>query len=118
MNPEAQNCIRKKQETKDIHNHIVIMKAIRGLIYFKDACIALNSIAGFLEEKWKCNLVICLSQLGFKNKGSMDDITLAGRSENIDVIPGGHSHTYMSTPYIVLNKQNREVIINHAGCRD
>ena len=38
----------------------------------------------------------------------------AGRSENIDVIPGGHSHTFMSTPYSVLNKQNREVIINHA----
>lgn len=98
----------------DISN---LIPSMRSAMYFKDPIVELNKIAGFLKEQEKCNIVICLSHLGFKNTEAIDDITLATRSENIDVILGGHSHTFMSAPYIVLNKRNREVIVNHAGCK-
>ncbi|MEO7263796.1 MAG: metallophosphoesterase [Ferruginibacter sp.] len=78
----------------------------------------INSIyatATMLKEQKKCNLVICISHLGYKNKNKTDDISLASQSKNIDVIIGGHSHHFMQSPQIVLNRQQQEVIINHAG---
>jgi 5'-nucleotidase len=93
-----------------------LIPSVKGAMHFKDPIVELNAVGRFLKHNEKCNIVICLSHLGFKNKDAVDDITLATRSENIDVILGAHSHTFMTTPYIVMNKQNREVIINHAGC--
>ena len=51
----------------------------------------------------------------YKNKKTIDDITLATQSKNFDIIIGGHSHTFMPAPQIVLNQQQQEVVINHAG---
>ena len=46
---------------------------------------------------------------------AIDDISLAAQSMDIDIIIGAHTHTFMAAPQIVLNKQQQEVIINHAG---
>jgi 5'-nucleotidase len=75
----------------------------------------MNELALMLKNEKHCDLVICLSQLGYKNKKEVDDITLAQQSTAIDIIIGGHSRTFMQHPTIVLNKNKREVIINHAG---
>ena len=88
---------------------------VNGKIQYKNPIKELSSIAAMLKKEKKCNLVICLSHLGFKNKKATDDIVFAKQSKDIDVIIGGHSHTFMQSPCIVLNKQGQEVIINHAG---
>jgi len=73
---------------------------------------AINALAGTLKKNKACHLVVCLSQLGFKNKASIDDITLAQQSENVDVIISAANNKTTVHPMIMLNKQNAEVIIN------
>ncbi|MBL0054791.1 MAG: hypothetical protein IPP31_01120 [Chitinophagaceae bacterium] len=77
-----------------------------------------NTVASYLKKSKDCEIVVCLSQLGFKNKGRMDDITLAEQSSNLDVIIGGHATNFSKSPYISLNKHKQEVIINHPTTND
>lgn len=72
--------------------------------------------AAWLKEKKKCDLVICLSHLGLDNKGEApDDLRLAEKSKHIDVIIGGHTHTFMRNPAKKLNAAGDTVIINQVG---
>jgi len=72
-----------------------------------------NSVATYLKKEKNCDMVVCLSLLGFRNKTGIDDITLAQTSANVDVILGGHKDNSSAAPYIVLNKEQQEVIIDH-----
>ena len=72
-----------------------------------------------LKEKKKCDLVICLSHLGFKYKDEPEkpsDIVLAQKTKNIDLIIGGHTHTFLDKPVIEKNSEGKEVLINQVGC--
>ena len=72
-----------------------------------------------LKEKEKCDLIICLSHLGhyYKNNSKkISDVTLAKSTRNIDLIIGGHTHTFLDRPEIVTNIDQEKVIINQVGC--
>lgn len=72
-----------------------------------------------LKEEKKCDLVICLSHLGFKYKDEPEkpsDILLAQKTKNIDLIIGGHTHTFLDKPVIEKNSEGKEVLINQVGC--
>lgn len=71
-----------------------------------------NSIAQRLKEKEKCDIVICLSHLGYQN-----DLELAKDTKYIDVILGGHSHTFMDEPEYVKNQDGNEVTVFQTGGR-
>lgn len=72
--------------------------------------------AKFLKHDQKCDLVICLSHLGYKyNNEKVDDIKLANNTENIDIILGGHTHTFLSKPDVQLNLKGDKTIINQVG---
>lgn len=73
-----------------------------------------NHLAGFLKKDENCDLVVCISQLGFKNRSSIDDIRLAQRSENLDIIIGKKSASSPKQPYIALNKKRAEVILQYS----
>ena len=72
--------------------------------------------ANKLKNELGCDLVICLSHLGlqYKNK-KISDITLAKKSKFIDLIIGGHTHTFLKKPKIITNAINKKVIINQVG---
>lgn len=74
----------------------------------------MNHLAGFLKKDENCHLVVCLSQLGFKNRSSIDDVRLAERSENIDIIIGKQSSSSPCLPFIALNKNRSEVILHYS----
>lgn len=75
-----------------------------------------NHYAKMLKEEEKCDLVICLSHLGYKYKGDkISDIVLAQQSKNIDVIIGGHTHTFMKSAETFINLDQKEVIVNQVG---
>lgn len=76
---------------------------------------SINSMAASLKSTQLCNLIICLSDLGYKNKNNVDDVTLATTSEHIDVIIGNEPELCMKTPTIKQNINKHEVIINHIG---
>jgi hypothetical protein len=72
-----------------------------------------NKLAAWLKKEEKCHFVVCISALGYKNKNKTDDLTLAGTSENIDIIVGKHGPYSPKRPVTVYNKKRAEVIIHH-----
>ena len=75
-----------------------------------------NFYAKRLKEVEKCNLVICLSHLGYEySDKKLSDKELAKKSENIDLIIGGHTHTFLQKAETLFNKQGKKVLINQAG---
>ncbi|MDT0688287.1 metallophosphatase [Salegentibacter sp. F188] len=70
-----------------------------------------------LKEDEQCDLVICLSHLGYKyNSDKISDLKLARATENIDLIIGGHTHTFLDKPTIETNKSGKKVLVNQVGC--
>ena len=69
-----------------------------------------------LKIKHQCDLVICLSHLGYKYKtDQISDIKLAMSTKNIDVIIGGHTHTFLENAKTIKNIENKDVLVNQAG---
>lgn len=71
-----------------------------------------------LKEDEKCDLVICLSHLGYQYKNSQrpDDMTLASKTRHTDLIIGGHTHTFLDKPSVVTNAAGRDILVNQVGC--
>lgn len=71
-----------------------------------------------LKEKEKCDLIICLSHLGYNYKNSQkpDDLKLASFTQDIDLIIGGHTHTFLDKPTVVKNKIGKNMLVNQVGC--
>ena len=74
-----------------------------------------NDLSSYLKKEKNCQVVVCLSQLGYKNKNAPDDITLASASTCLDIIIGGHISNFASHPIIALNNNKGEVIIHSAA---
>lgn len=74
-----------------------------------------NEIAAILKNDEQCDYVICLSHLGYQYKNKVSDRVLAKESEYIDLIIGGHTHTFLDKPVLVQNKAGREVFISQVG---
>ncbi len=75
-----------------------------------------NEIAALLKNDLKCDLVICLSHLGYKyNDNKVSDQILAKNTRNIDLIIGGHTHTFMDQPEDVKNLDGQITTINQVG---
>ena len=78
-----------------------------------------QDMARILRHEKKCDLVICLSHIGFKYKDFPDrvcDVILAQKTKDIDLIIGGHTHTFLDKPVIEKNLDGKEVLINQVGC--
>jgi 5'-nucleotidase len=72
--------------------------------------------ADILKHDEKCDLVICLSHLGYRyDKPKVSDIQLAQNSRSIDLILGGHTHTFMDAPDTYRNREGHPVIIHQVG---
>lgn len=77
-----------------------------------------TDITKTLKETEKCDLIICLSHLGFDYKNEKDkasDLKLAAATQDIDLIIGGHTHTFLDKPVVKTNKIGKQVIINQVG---
>ena len=72
-----------------------------------------------LKEEQKCDLIICLSHLGYQYKNNdqkISDLKLAALTKNIDLIIGGHTHTFLPKPTIVKNSEGKNMLVNQVGC--
>ena len=75
-----------------------------------------NKMATKLKKEDGCDMVICLSHLGFRYlSDKVSDEVFAKQSENIDLIIGGHTHTFFDTPLVYKNKSGDDVIVNQVG---
>ena len=75
-----------------------------------------NAIAYQLKKQNQCDLVICLSHLGYRsNQGSFNNSDFAFASESIDIIISGHNQDLIGAPKVLKNKNKEEVILSHGG---
>lgn len=87
-----------------------------GNTVYNNPIEAVQKEAAILKYDHKCNLIICLSHLGYKYEDSkVSDLVLGASTSNIDLIIGGHTHTFLPEPVVIKNKKNEDVIINQVG---
>lgn len=92
---------------------LVIHKNYEGVKYL-DPVSSAEKIASLLKNKLKCDVVICISHLGWGLKG-MDDQQMIAGSRNIDLVLGGHSHTYFETLKYAKNLDGKEIPVDQNG---
>lgn len=69
-----------------------------------------------LKKELKCDMIICLSHMGLNSEDDQPcDIELAKQSKNIDLIIGGHTHTFIDKPYIFKNSDKKDVLVAQVG---
>ena len=91
---------------------------LAGNTQYLDPIVNVNRVAAKLKKDMGCDMVICLSHLGYKYKEDENrvcDLILAKETENIDLIIGGHTHTFLDAPVVVKNKTGSDVLINQVG---
>lgn len=83
---------------------------------YLDPVIKANETANKLKNEKGCDLIVCLSHLGnVYSDNKVSDKRLATETENIDLIIGGHTHTFLKDPIIYKNKTGSDTIVNQVG---
>jgi 5'-nucleotidase len=78
-----------------------------------------RDMSRILKEELDCDLIICLSHLGYhysKETNKISDLELAAKTKDIDLIIGGHTHTFLPKPTITKNIVGENVLVNQVGC--
>jgi 5'-nucleotidase len=87
-------------------------------VYHEPVSVA-QEMSRVLKHEKKCDLIICLSHIGYQYKNEPDkicDIKLATLTKDIDLIIGGHTHTFLDKPTILKNIDGKDVLVNQVGC--
>ena len=92
----------------------LVSEANYGCLKYLDPIQKANEMAELLKKKEKCDVVICLSHLGWDIDG-IDDTELVPGTRNIDLVLGGHSHTYFRTLRYLKNLDGQDVPIDQNG---
>src|SRR5690606_1129234 len=96
----------------------LVDKRLYGETVYNDPIETAQEMTRILKKNEKCDLIVCLSHLGFmyKNEPKVSDLVLARKTRNIDLIIGGHTHTFLNKPYIEKNPDGEQVVVNQVGC--
>jgi 5'-nucleotidase len=97
---------------------LVDKKSFKETLY-NDPVSVSKDMARILKHEQKCDLVICLSHLGYKYKDEpekISDTKLATLTKDIDLIIGGHTHTFLDKPTVLKNIEGKEILVNQVGC--
>ncbi len=85
---------------------------------YRDPVAVAQDMSRILNEEEHCDLVICLSHLGYhykRNPDKISDLKLASLTKGIDLIIGGHTHTFLKKPTITKNSEGKNVLVNQVG---
>ncbi len=93
---------------------LVSWKNYPGVKYLDPVKAAAETVA-ILKGKERCDVVVCLSHLGWDMKPEVDDSTVIANTEGIDIVLGGHSHTYLKDLEWVTDKGGRRVPVDQNG---
>jgi 5'-nucleotidase len=92
----------------------VVDADIAAQLQFQDPAACAQKYTDYLKNEKKCDMVICLSHLGFDDE-PYTDVELASRIRNVDIIVGGHSHTKLKDKVLVKNLDGEDVVIVQDG---
>lgn len=93
---------------------LVSAKNCVGVKYLDPGQVALET-ATMLKKQMKCDVVVCISHLGWQSNRDQDDLYMIPRSRYIDVVLGGHTHTYMQQLEYVNDLDGRPVPVDQNG---
>ena len=99
-------------------NGLVDKKMYQETVY-SDPVEVTQEMVRILKKEQKCDVVICLSHLGYNYKNEPNkicDLKLAELTSDIDLIIGGHTHTFLDKPTVIKNLDGNEVLVNQVGC--
>jgi 5'-nucleotidase len=97
----------------------LVTKALYKETKYLDPIGVAQDMSRILKEDEKCDLIICLSHIGYYYKNTpekVSDLTLARATKDIDLIVGGHTHTFLPKPTIEKNAVGENVLVNQVGC--
>ncbi|NBU82154.1 MAG: bifunctional metallophosphatase/5'-nucleotidase [Flavobacteriaceae bacterium] len=97
---------------------LVDKKNYKETVYHDPVTIS-QDMARILKQEQNCDLVICLSHIGYQYKNEpnkISDVKLAALTQDIDLIIGGHTHTFLDKPTILKNAVGKDVLVNQVGC--
>jgi 5'-nucleotidase len=97
---------------------LVDKKNYKETVYSSPVEVSQDMVRILKQEK-KCDLIICLSHIGYQYKNELDkicDLKLASLTKDIDLIIGGHTHTFLDKPTVVKNIEGKDVLVNQVGC--
>lgn len=83
-------------------------------VKFEDPVAEAQRIADLLRNRERCDLVVCLSHLGWDGT-PYSDVKLIECTRNIDLVLGGHSHSYFEKPKRYKNLDGMEVPVQQMG---
>lgn len=87
-----------------------------GRTIYQSPVSVTNKIAKHLKEIEKCDLVVCLSHIGYAyDNNRISDTTMVKQIKNVDIILGGHTHTLLERPEYHKDAEGKDVIINQVG---
>lgn len=85
-------------------------------VRYNEPVAAAQKTASYLKLEEHCHLVVCLSHLGYRyNDSKVSDMILAASTRHIDLILGGHTHTFLDTPVYEKNPDGKQVLIAQSG---
>ena len=91
---------------------LVFAKNCQGVKYL-DPVVFAQQMVNILKSK-KCDVIICISHLGW-NIGGDDDNKLVANTRGIDLVLGGHSHSFLKDLVYVKNLDGKEIPIDQNG---
>jgi 5'-nucleotidase len=93
---------------------LVLASLHEGVRYTDPFAAARRAVSHLREEG--CSLVVCLSHLGYRYRGSVpSDTLLAQEVPGIDLILGGHTHTFMDKPDAYTHPDGSRTLVNQVG---
>jgi len=96
-------------------NGLVPKELYQETIY-NDPIGPVQRTATFLRHEMKCDYVVVLSHLGYDYRSDeISDVLLARSTRDIDLILGGHTHTFMDEPFVAANLDGEAVVIHQVG---
>ena len=93
---------------------LVSSKNCVGVKYLDPAKVATET-ATMLKKQKKCDVVVCISHLGRKSNRGEDDLYLIPNSRNIDLLLGGHTHTYFKKLEYLNDLDGKPVPVDQNG---
>lgn len=96
----------------------LVLPDLYGETHYQDPYERAQDMSRTLREEENCDLVICLSHLGYRydDPNRASDVLLAQKTEGIDLIIGGHTHTFLEEALVMSNRAGNPVLINQVGC--
>ena len=93
---------------------LVDLSKCKGVTYLDPVEVG-NRVAAELKHDKKCDVVICVSHLGWLRPDGMGDQRLLASSKDIDLVLGGHSHSYFKDLRYVNNADGKAVPVDQNG---